>query len=64
MKTETQQKLDTKLDKTFADNVNKELVSDVRISPVTQQEASVLLTIEQDKLNVETGAGKYKVITI
>ena len=60
LKTETQQKLDTKLDKTFADNVNKELVSDVRISPVTQQEASVLLTIEQDKLNVETGAVNTK----
>ena len=60
LKTETQQKLDTKLDKTFADNVNKELVSDVRISPVTQQDASVLLTIEQDKLNVETGAVNTK----
>ena len=60
LKTETQQKLDTKLNKTFADNVNKELVSDVRISPVTQQDASVLLTIEQDKLNVETGAVNTK----
>lgn len=60
LKTDTQQKLDTKLDKTFADNVNKELVSDVRISPVTQQDASVLLTIEQDKLNVETGAVNTK----
>lgn len=60
LKTETQQKLDTKLDKTFADNVHKELVSDVRISPVTQQDASVLLTIEQDKLNVETGAVNTK----
>ena len=60
LKTDTQQKLDTKLDKTFADNVHKELVSDVRISPVTQQDASVLLTIEQDKLNVETGAVNTK----
>lgn len=60
LKTETQQKLDTKLDKTFADNVHKELISDVRISPVAQQDASVLLTIEQDKLNVETGAVNTK----
>lgn len=60
LKTETQQKLDTKLDKTFADNVHKELVSDVRISPITQQDVSVLLTIEQDKLNVETGAVNTK----
>lgn len=60
LKTDTQQKLDTKLDKTFADNVNKELVSDIRISPISTAEASTLLTIEQDKLNVETGAVNTK----
>lgn len=54
----------TKLDKDFANNVNKELVSNLQISPInTQEEAVTLFTIEQQKLNVENKTSSTSTLT-
>lgn len=57
-------KIETKLDKDFANNVNKELVSNLQISPInTQEEAVTLFTIEQQKLNVENKTSSTSTLT-
>ena len=56
--------IETKLDKDFANNVNKELVSNLQISPInTQEEAVTLFTIEQQKLNVENKTSSTSTLT-
>lgn len=57
-------KIETKLDKDFANNVNKELVSNLQISPInTQEEAVTLFTIEQQKLNVKNKTSSTSTLT-